>query len=156
MAVRTDIQYVRPYTDGSAARKLDRTSQGKHPVVPKRRRVKPKTVKVDPVLVLGAAVLVCLLVVFLISFVQLQMVQAQSQQMSQYIEQLQQENQQLQQTYENGYDLEQIRDIAEALGMIPAGDATQIEIQVQVPQEEVAEEMTLWESFTTFLAGLFA
>ncbi len=156
MAVRTDIQYVQFYTDGSTARKLEKKQQTKHAATPKYRRAKRKVVVVDPVAIVGTLAAMCLLVCLLVGYVQYRTVQAQSQQMSQYVQQLQQENQQLQQTYKNGYDLDQIRDIAEALGMIPAGDATQIQIQVQIPQEEAVEQISLWESFTTFLAGLFA
>ena len=156
MAVRTDIQYVQFYTDGSTARKLEKNRQTKHAATPKRRVVKRRVVAVDPVAIVGSLVAACMLVFLLVGFMQYRAVQVQSQQMSQYIETLQQENQQLQQTYKDGYDLDEIRDIAEALGMIPAGDANQIQIQVQIPQEEVVEEISLWESFTTFLAGLFA
>lgn len=156
MAVRTDIQYVQFYTDGSAARKLEHKQQTKHAAAPKYRRVKPRVKVVDPVAIFGAVTVVCLLVCMLVGFVQYKTMEKRTAQMNQYIEQLQQENMQLQQTYENGYDLDEIRDIAEALGMIPAGDAPHIEMDVQIPQEEVTQEMTLWESFTTFLAGLFA
>ncbi len=156
MAVRTDIQYVQFYTDGSAARKLEKKQQTKHAAAPRYRRAKRKVVVVDPVAIFGGILAACMLVCLLVGAWQYKTVQTETQQMSQYIDQLQQENQQLQQTYEAGYDLDEIREIAEALGMIPAGEATQIEIQVQIPQEETVEEMTLWESFTTFLAGLFA
>lgn len=156
MAVRTDIQYVQFYVDGSTARKPEQKTQAKHAAAPKYRRVKRKVVVVDPVAILGTVVTVCLLVAMLVGFVQYRNIQNKSEQMEQYIAQLQQENQQLQQTYEDGYDLEQIQQIADAVGMIPAEDAQQIQIQVQIPQEEVVMEMSLWESFTTFLAGLFA
>ena len=52
-------------------------------------------------------------------------------------------------------DLEDIRDIAGALGMIPAQDAPQIEIDVPQPQQEQTQ-LSFWESIATFLAGLFA
>ena len=156
MAVRTDIQYVQFYTDGSTARKLEKKQQTKHAAAPRYRKAKRRVVVLDPVAIVGAVAAVCVLVFLLVGFVQHRTLQAQTQQMNQYIQQLQQENLQLEQTYKDGYDLDEIRDIAESLGMIPAGDATQIQIQVQVPQDQVTEEMTLWESFTTFLAGLFA
>ena len=156
MAVRTDIQYVQFYTDGSTARKLEQKQQTKHAATPRYRKAKRKVVVVDPVAIIGAVAAVCVLVCLLVGAVQYRNLEKQTQQMNQYIQQLQQENQQLEQTYRDGYYLEQIRDIAESLGMIPADQATQVTIQVQVPQEEAQVEMSLWESFTTFLAGLFA
>lgn len=154
MAVRTDIQYVQFYVDGSAARKLEK-QQTKHAATPRSRKVKRKVVVLDPIAIVGAVAALCMLVFLLVGIVQYRTTQEQNRQMSQYIQQLEQENAQLQQIYEDGYDLDQIRDIADALGMIPSADATQVEIQVQIPQEET-ETMSLWESFTTFLAGLFA
>ena len=156
MAVRTDIQYVQFYVDGNTARKAQAQTQVKHAATPKYRKAKRKVVVVDPVAVVGAVVTVCLMVAMLVGFVQFQNVQSQSRQMEQYLAQLQEENQQLEQTYRDGYDLEQIQQIAAAAGMIPAGEAQQIQLQVQIPQDETVTQMTLWESFTTFLAGLFA
>ena len=156
MAVRTDIQYVQYYVDGSAARKLEKNTQKKHAAAPKSRKAKRKVVVIDPVAILGVLVAVCMLVFLVVGFVQHRALQQQTEEMSLYIDQLQQENAQLEQTYQDGYDLDEIRDIAQAMGMIPAGDAPQIEMEVQIPQEESTDEMTIWESFTTFLAGLFA
>ena len=156
MAVRTDIQYVQYYVDGSAAKKTAPKTETKHAATPKTRKVKRKVVVIDPVAVIGVVATVCMLVIMAVGFVRYQNVQEQTNRMNLYIQQLQQQNTELQQTYENGYDLDQIQEIADALGMIPAEDAQQIQVQVQIPQEAPVEEMTLWESFTTFLAGLFA
>ena len=156
MAVRTDIQYVQFYVDGSTARKLERKQQTKHAAAPRHRKTRRKVVVVDPIAILGVLVAAFMLVFLLVGFSQYREVQEQTRQMDQYIHQLQQENTQLQQIYQDGYDLDQIRDIADALGMIPSSEATQIQIDVEVPQEEPVTEMSWWDSFTTFLAGLFA
>ena len=66
MAVRTDIQYVQFYVDGSTARKPEQRTQAKHAAAPKYRRVKRKVVVVDPVAILGTVVTVCLLVAMLV------------------------------------------------------------------------------------------
>lgn len=156
MAVRTDIQYVQFYVDGSTARKLEKKDQTKHAAAPRRRKSKRKVVVVDPVAIFGVLVAVAALIFLWSGIAQYNQTQEQSRQMHSYIEQLQAENTQLQQTYEEGYDLDQIREIAEALGMVPASEANRVEISVQLPQEDTAEEMSLWESFVTFLTGLFA
>ena len=156
MAVRTDIQYVQFYVDGSTARKLEKKQQAKHAATPRQRKAKRKVVVVDPVAIFGVLVAVFMLVFMLVGVSEYRATQAKNRQMDQYIAQLQQENMQLEQAYKDGYDLDQIRDIADALGMIPKSEATHVQVPVQTPQEETVTEMSWWESFTTFLAGLFA
>ena len=161
MALQPDIQYV-PfyYVDGSTARKAERRTASQKvsaPVpAPQRRRAKRKTVAVDPVAIAGLLVVMVLLVSMVVGFVEYRAAQDRNAQMSQYITELETENAQLQQQYESGYDLDNIRDIAGVLGMVPAEDAEQITIDVQPPQQETEAQMNFWESFTTFLAGLFA
>ena len=156
MAVRTDIQYVQFYVDGSTARKPEQKTQAKHAAAPRTYKRKRKVVVIDPVAIVGAVVTVCLLVSMAVGLFQYLHLQNQTRQMAQYMQTLQMENTQLQQTYEDGYDLDQIRDMANELGLVPADQVQQITVSVQLPQEEPVTEMTLWESFTTFLAGLFA
>ena len=81
--------------------------------------------------------------------------QEQNRQMTDYVTALELEKAQLEQIYREGYDLDEIRDFADANGMVPAEQAPQIQIDVQLPQPE-QEQLTFWESVTTFLAGLFA
>lgn len=160
MALQPDIQYV-PfyYVDGSTARKAEhRTASQKvsAPVpAPQRRRSKRKTVAVDPVAIAGLLVVMVLLVSMVVGFAEYRAAQNRNAQMSQYISELETENAQLQQQYEDGYDLDDIRDIAGVLGMVPAEEAEQITIEVEPAQQEQTQ-ISFWESITTFLAGLFA
>lgn len=160
MALQPDIQYV-PfyYVDGSTARKAERRTASQKvsaPVpAPRYRRSKRKTVAVDPVAIAGLLVVMVLLVSMVVGFVEYRAAQDRNAQMSQYITELETENAQLQQQYENGYDLDNIRDIAGVLGMVPAEDAEQITIEVNPAQQDEVQ-MGFWESITTFLAGLFA
>lgn len=160
MALQPDIQYV-PfyYVDGSTARKAERRTAPQKvsapAPVPQRRRSKRKTVAVDPVAIAGLLVVMVLLVSMVVGFVEYRAAQDRNAQMSQYITELETENAQLQQQYESGYDLDNIRDIAGILGMVPAEDAEQIAIEVNPAQQDEVQ-MGFWESITTFLAGLFA
>lgn len=160
MALQPDIQYVPfHYVDGSTARKVERNRPSAKAVpamAPQRRRSKRKTVAVDPVAVTGLLVLTVLLCAMAVGFFQYGASVKRNAQMQQYITELEAENAQLQQRYDEGYDLEDIQDIAGALGMVPADDAERIEIQVQLPQPQEQTQLSFWESFTTFLAGLFA
>ena len=159
MALQPDIQYV-PfyYVEGNTARQAERRAAPAKaaPVpAPKRRRSRRKTVAIDPVAITGLLVVVVLLCAIMVSFVQIGLGAQRNAQMSQYITELESEQAQLRKQYEDGYDLEDIRDIAGALGMVPAEDAQQVTIDVTLPQQEQTQ-LSFWESVATFLAGLFA
>ncbi len=156
MAMQPDIQYVSFYMDGTAAKKLDR--QPTHKVAapkPKHRKLKRRVVKVDPVALLGIVIAVVMLISMASGLAEYRSCMEKQAQMSSYIEALQQENVQLQQTYEAGYDLENVRQIASAIGMVPVEEAEHISIEVYVPQQP-EKELSFWEEATIFLAGLFA
>jgi uncharacterized protein HemX len=158
MAMQPDIQYV-PfcYVDGTAARKVQRQPAKKASATPapKRRQAKRKVIAVDPVAIGGIVVAVVMLVMLLAGFAEYTAMQEKNLQMQNYLTSLQLENAQLQQNFESNIDMEYVQDVADALGMVPAGEANQIQIQVQLPAHET-QQLTLWETFTTFLAGLFA
>jgi hypothetical protein len=88
-------------------------------------------------------------------FVEYSVLQAQNRQMADYVTSLEPEKAQLEQMYRDGYDLDEIRQFAEANGMVPAEKAPQIQIEVELPKQEQTQ-LSFWESITTFLAGLFA
>lgn len=154
MARKTEIRYVNFYTAGSEALKFEPAEKKKEVKLPKPRRKKRIVVHIDPVATAGILVAMVLLVMMTVSLFQLNAAQRQAEEMAQYVASLQERNESLRSTYEAGYDLEEIRDIAIARGMIPIEEAQTVQIRVNVPQPE--EEPTAWESFCTFLAGLFA
>ncbi len=155
MARVNQIQYVNFYTAGSAAQRVDTTLVRNTPAtLPKPRRKKRIIVRVDPVAVLGMVLAAVLLIGMLAGVAKLCQVQEQEAQMAAYVASLEQRNAELEQTYRSGYDLEEIRQIALAMGMVPASQAQHI--QVQVTEPTVVEEPTAWESFCIFLTGLFA
>ena len=157
MALQPEIQYVPiHYVDGSTARKLDRPIY-RTPATPQPRRRKAKriVVAIDPVAIFGLLVALVMLVCMISGFVQYSVLRAQNRQMTDYVTALELEKAQLEQDYRGGYDLDEIRDFAEANGMIPAEDAPQIQIEVELPRQE-QQQLSFWESITTFLAGLFA
>lgn len=156
MARKTQVQYINFYNAGSEAYKYDFEPYRKKAEVtlPKPRRNKKIVVKVDPVAVLGICMAVVMLVMMISGVVRLCGVRQQQAEMAQYVQRLQEENTQLQQTYENGYDLDEIREIALAMGMVPKDQVQRIQIPVSV--QEMEEEPTGWENFCSFLAGLFA
>ena len=158
MALQPDIQYVPYYyVDGSTARKVQGKTVHNHTAKPvsKPNRAKRKVIAVDPAAIVGIVVAVILLCSLVSGFVEYRQCLEQNRMMSDYVTSLQLENVQLQQQYRENVDLDYIREVADAIGMVPTEDVQQIQIQVQPPQEDTVE-MGFWESFTTFLAGLFA
>ena len=155
MARQPDIQYINAYVSGNIAYQMDvQPARKKRVRLPKPKAKKQMVLHVDPVAVGGILVAAVMLVLLVVGFVRLQDARAEAVVLESYVQDLQAENQQLAQSYKEGYDLEEIRQIALAMGMIPASEAQTITISVSVPQE--IREPTAWEYFCAFLTGLFA
>lgn len=155
MARKPDIQYIRFYTDGSAARQLEpKLPKKKKTSSPKARKQKVRVIHVDPLALGGIVVSAVMLVMMIVGSVQLYTVRQQEQRMRSHVSTLQEENMQLHATYETGYDIEAYEKAALAMGMVPMEDTTRIAISVSEP-EPVAEP-TLWEQIWVFFTGLFA
>ncbi len=156
MAQKLNVQYIRLYTDGSAARKLAPAAPEKKPaVLPKAHRQRRKVIYLDPVATVGMVVAVCMLIAMAVGLLQLREAQTELEVMQSHVQRLSAENENLQAQYSEGYDLEKIRQTALALDMIPVSQAQQITICV--PREQPAQQkVTLWEQLGTFLSRLFA
>ena len=153
MARKTEIQYIRLYTDGSAARKLAPVTPWMTAKLPKVRKQKRITLRIDPVAMVGIFVAVVMLVLMAVGVGQLRAAQEQATVMEQYVQTLRNNNEILQDTY-NTIDLNEVEQMALALGMVPEAQAEHV--RISVPAEQVVEEPGAWESVWTFLAGLFA
>ena len=154
MARQPEIKYINAYVSGSMAYQLDVPECKKQVKLPKMRRQKKMVVALDPVAVGGIVVAVAMLVLLLVGVTRLQNARTEVVQLQMYVSYLQQENAELQDTYASGYDLEEIEKIALAMGMVPSSEVKHISVAVTVPYEE--PQPTAWESFYTFLTGLFA
>ncbi len=154
MARKPDIQYIRYYTDGSAARQVELKPQRKRSVLPKQRKQKKRVVYIDPLALGGIVVSAVMLVLMAVGCIQLFAAQQQAAAMEQYVSQLHQQHIDLTDTYENGYDLEAVQTRALALGMIPQEQAATVTIQVSQTQAEDAPGF--WERLAAFFDGLSA
>lgn len=154
MARQAEIRYVNFYMAGSAAYDIEPRPIKKEVKLPKQRRKGKIVLHVDPMAVLGIFVAFVMFILMIVGAVRLSIAQKQADRMAHYVHTLQVQNAELRAEYQKGYDLEEIRQIAEARGMIPISEAQQVHIQVVVPEE--VEEPGIWESFVTFLTGLFA
>ena len=157
MVKKPEIQYIdKFYVHGSEARVLE--------LKPKRRIIKTvlplsapdKTIKIgiDPVAICGMVVAVVLLVMMVVGTVQYVSVCRQHQQMLDYVVSVQNKNVELRENYRNELDLEEIREKALELGMVPAAEAERITVRVETPVVE--PEMNAWEEFLWLCKGLFA
>ena len=157
MAQRVDVQYIRFYTDGSAARKVAPVSDDRVTSrLPKQKKHKKTVIFVDPLAVLGLMASVCLVIMMVVGLVQYFTAQNQMQAMQSYVEQLSARNEALEAEYKAGYDLEQVEKHALAMGMVPKDQVPTVQIQVQTPQPQPTPEPTFWEQVGAFLTGLFA
>lgn len=156
MARKPDIQYVRFYNEGSAARKLEVYSPYKNKTAaPRPQKQKGYVIYVDPLAVGGILLAAVMLVMMLVSTIQLVVARQQLSDTKAYVTTLTQSNEQLRRTYDAGYDLEEVEKSALALGMIPVSQATVITVDVE-EDVVVEQEPTFWEKLSMKLEQLFA
>ena len=155
MANYTEVHYINAYVSGTCAPAVKpKAGAEKKPVMPKLRKNRKMVIPVDPVAIFGIVVACVMTVMLMVGFVTLNEVNNEAAAMEQYVASLQEENITLQNTYDNGYDLDQVRQIAESMGMVSIDQVPHISLDVTMPVQEA--EPTPWETFLTFLAGLFA
>ena len=155
MALQADVQYLNCPVDGTAARKVEQTQRMEAVPVYTRRRAERKVIAVDPVALCGIILSAVMLISMVVGLFQYTSSLHEARQMNTYVQQLQQENLQLQQQYHDGYDIEEIMDIALEVGMVPVEELACVRIDMEAPLEEDTR-MSFWETVTTFLTGIFA
>ena len=155
MARKPDVQYIRYMTDGSSARALQPAKPKAKTKLPRIRIRLPESpvIRLDPLAIGGMIVSVIMVVLMVVNCVQLSAVQKEANALDDYVDYLQTENARLMEEYNAGYDLDDIRQKALALGLVPVDQVQRITVSVPVPQNEAetAEDTGL----ITFLAGLF-
>lgn len=158
MARQPEIQYIRPYTDGSTARQLELLPQRKAKTkLPKVRKVKPLVIQVDLLALCAIAVAAVMLVMLVSGCIRLGEAREETARMASYVSSLRNENAELKHQYQSGYDLETVEKTAQALGMVPVEDVTHITLTGEEPQVEIHfYEPTFWEKVIVFFEGLFA
>lgn len=155
MARQYEVRYINQYVSGNVACQPEKKTVRKHSAqLPQMQRKRKQKIAID-VFSLGSIVLAAVLAVMMIAgMVQMNRAQEQAQIMRSYVSTLQAENKQLKDTYASGYDLEEIRDIALTMGMVPIEEVPHLQMQLQVP--EIEDAPTGWENFWAFLIGMFA
>ncbi len=154
MARHPDVQYIRFYTDGSAAKKMAPVAPLHTIRLPKIKLRKKIVLHIDPVAICGIIMAAVMLVLMTVGAVQLQNARKELETMNSYVDVLQQENATLQTTLSGGYNVAEIERTALALGLVPKEQVKHITIEVPAVEQE--ETPNSWEQFYTFLTGLFA
>ena len=157
MTRKPEIQYVGQfYIHGSEARVLAPEKEQKKPKtrLPLQYLEKIEKIYIDPVALVGIAVAVFMLVVMVLGVVQMQDAWAEYDRMEQKLETLQSRNIQLKHQYRSSYDLNDIREKAIAIGMVPMSEVETVTVMVTAPQAKPVR--TFWDDVTWFFSGLFA
>ena len=153
MAQKDEIQYVRYYAYGSAATKLEEPERRRR----ERPAPKPKAERIpipfDPVAVFGTAVAVLLILCVIVGFVQVTRINSQITDTETYMSSLKAEHYALERIYENGYDLDEIKTAAEAMGLVPIEQVKHV--TVTIPEPEVVEELPWWEEMWNDFVSMF-
>lgn len=144
MARKPDVQYIRFYTDGSAARALDLRKPANRTTLPKVRKNRVTVIRLDPLAMAGILVSAVMLVLMAVSCFRLIDLQQQTDRMDVYVDTLKEENARLEDTYRAGYDLKDVEEKALALGLIPEEEAQRITVSVTVPEETESENSDGW------------
>ena len=157
MANKPEIQYVGQfYIHGSEAKKLaEKTEQKKAKTqLPQQRVERVRKVYVDPVAICSLAVAAVLMVSMVLGMLGLQSAHQELATARQYVYELETRNAVLSAQYRSGYELEQVRSAAIAMGMIPVEEAEVMKLTVTMPVEQ--PEPTLVDDIIWFAKGLFA
>ena len=157
MPRKPEIQYIGQfYVHGSEAKKVETKELPKKPKtqLPKAKVEQVKNVYVDPVAICSMAVAVIMAVVLVFGAVQIGDAWDEYEVMAGYASDLRYENIRLTREYHRKYDLEDIKNAALNLGMIPIEEAQTMSIVVTMPEPE--PQPSVWDDIVWFLKGLFA
>lgn len=157
MAYKPEIQYIGQfYIHGSEARKLAEKKEQKQAktTLPSQDFLRERKVHVDVLAIASLVMAAVLLVTMVVGAMGLQQAWQDMELAEKYVTLLQKEHRTLVRNYRSGYDLNQVRSAALALGMVPVEEVETRKIHVTVPQ--IQPEMTAWEEMVWFAQGLFA
>ena len=155
MAMQPEVRYINAYVSGNVAVQPEKMPQQKSSArLPKARKQQKWLIHVDLVAMGGIMAAFVLSIMLVVGLVQMNQAQQEAKIYKEYAMSLKQDNTQMRDTYAKQYDLDEVRDIALTMGMVPVEQVEHMTMQVVTPQVE--QEPTAWESFWTFFLGMFA
>lgn len=153
MARKETPRYIRFYTDGSAARQLELPQNPKSGARPKRAK-KPQVVQLDGLVVIGLVVAAVMAVCLIAGSIMTARAEHEMNALITYVDELETANEALTNEYAAGYDLDDVRVTAQAMGLVPAEQVQHITVELPVPEE--VPELTWWQQLVADLKSLFA
>jgi len=157
MARSNDVQYIRYYSPGSAAEKVELPRLPKKQPKPKAAPVQKKAVpvlRVDGLAAIGIVVAAVMLLCMLMGCVQVYNLNRQIQDLEVYVSQLELRQENLEADYAHGYDLEDIRQAALSMGLVPKDQVQHV--TVHIPETETIVEISWWENLLNTIQDFFA
>ena len=154
MARSNEVQYIRYYTTGSAAQKVELPQKVKKQPKPKQQRVQIPLTKLDGLAAVGIVVAAVMLVCMLMGFAQVCAINRQIQDMEVYVSQLEAKQDDLQAQYDHGYNLEEIRLAAESMGLVSVDQVEHITVSIQQPQP--VQQLNWWQTVVNYIRDFFA
>lgn len=157
VARKPEIQYIRYYTDGSAARQPEvRPAPRKRPPQHQKKRRPRYILQVQPMAVFGVVISIVMLCMMIGGVSEHFQAQQEARQMENYVSSLRVRNEELREEYEGGLNLEEIQKAALALGMVPEESVRHITVSVPMEQVQPEQQPGFWQSVNAFLTGLIA
>lgn len=155
MAMQPEVRYINAYVSGTAVPQQSKIPQKKSSVrLPKAKKQQKWLIPVDVVALGGILTAFVLGIMMIVSLVQMSRAQQEAETMRQYALSLRQENLVMRDTYTAKYDLNEVQQIAQAMGMVPVEQVEHVQIHLEAPVVE--EQPTAWENFWAFVVGMFA
>lgn len=157
MARSNEVQYIRYYSTGSAAEKVELPRIPKKQPKPKAAPVQKKTapvIRVDGLAAVGIVVAAVMLLCMLMGCVQVYNLNRQIQDLEVYVSQLELRQESLEADYAHGYDLEEIRQAAESMGLVPKDQVQHVTIHI--PETETVVEISWWDTVLNAIREFFA
>ena len=143
MARQAEIRYVNFYMAGSAAYDFEPRPIKKEVKLPKQRRKGKIVLHVDPMAVLGICVAFVMSILMIVGAVRLGIAKNRADEMENYVRTLQTQNAELRAQYEQGYDLEEIRQIGDRITVLKDGKSTASGLKVtETSRAELVRLMT--------------
>ena len=155
MAMQPEVRYINAYVSGNVAVQPAKMPQKQSSArLPKAKKQQKWLIQVDLVAIGGIMAAFVLSIMLVVGLVQMNQAKQEATMYREYAMSLKQDNEQMRDTYASEYDMEEVRDIAITMGMVPVEQVEHVTMQVAAPQ--VVQEPTAWESFWAFFLGMFA
>ena len=153
MARNSKIEYVRFYTGDNLARKVE----PEEPRRPGRPKPQPRAERIpipfDPVAVFGITVALVMILCVIVGFSQVNSINDRISDMERQISTLKSQQYALQKQYSAEIDLEEIRQTAQAMGLVPIESVRHVTITIPQPVEE--PEFPWWQELWLEFKAMF-